>query len=271
MTPLTREQVIESLMRVRRYGDIEDSNSFEHLLDTDEALRQQLAARDYELRERAKDCIEHCQDWTNVQLKLNAANKQLAEVIKERDAAMQIPTAKLDAITLTQLDLCHQQLTEITKERDALRLRINAVDREHEELQKDKNTIVNLIEGDGALVKAQEVTARWKLKQQLEEMTKERDELDALIIKAVNERDAARKQYNACHQLHIEALEECEEKNIMMLKVRAIDAEQQLAYLQTVSTQQGERIRELEAAPQRAMDEWLDNEMKKDKAKKAQP
>ena len=57
----------------------------------------------------------------------------------------------------------------------------------------------------------------------------QRDQLAVMT----EERDTWRTQYESCHVLHLEAQAECEEKNTFMLKVRAIDAEQQLTASQS--------------------------------------
>ena len=43
-------------------------------------LTQQLAMAQMELRERAKDCTEHCEDFTRAQLQLNTVKRKLATV-----------------------------------------------------------------------------------------------------------------------------------------------------------------------------------------------
>jgi chromosome segregation ATPase len=43
-------------------------------------LTQQLALAQMELRERAKDCTEHCEDFTRAQLQLNTVKRKLATV-----------------------------------------------------------------------------------------------------------------------------------------------------------------------------------------------
>jgi uncharacterized coiled-coil protein SlyX len=43
-------------------------------------LEQTVAFLNHELRERAKDCAEHCEDFTRAQLGLNAAKKRMAEL-----------------------------------------------------------------------------------------------------------------------------------------------------------------------------------------------
>ena len=43
-------------------------------------LTQQLAQAQMELRERAKDCTEHCEDFTRAQLQLNTVKRKLATV-----------------------------------------------------------------------------------------------------------------------------------------------------------------------------------------------
>jgi uncharacterized coiled-coil DUF342 family protein len=48
-------------------------------------LRDKIAQLKMEMRERAKDCMEHCQDQTRSQLGWNAAKRQLAQVTAERD------------------------------------------------------------------------------------------------------------------------------------------------------------------------------------------
>ena len=48
-------------------------------------LTQQLAQAQMELRERAKDCAEHCEDFTRAQLQLNTVKRQLAQMTQERD------------------------------------------------------------------------------------------------------------------------------------------------------------------------------------------
>jgi len=47
-------------------------------------LTQQLAMAQMELRERAKDCTEHCEDFTRAQLQLNTVKQQLAALTPRR-------------------------------------------------------------------------------------------------------------------------------------------------------------------------------------------
>jgi chromosome segregation ATPase len=42
-------------------------------------LTAKLAQAQMELRERAKDCAEHCEDFTRAQLQLNTVKRQLAQ------------------------------------------------------------------------------------------------------------------------------------------------------------------------------------------------
>ena len=42
-------------------------------------LTAKLALAQMELRERAKDCAEHCEDFTRAQLQLNTVKRQLAQ------------------------------------------------------------------------------------------------------------------------------------------------------------------------------------------------
>lgn len=49
--PLTREDVIEDLCLLRRNGLEEDTNAFEHLLNHDQAQRDELAAREARIKE----------------------------------------------------------------------------------------------------------------------------------------------------------------------------------------------------------------------------
>ena len=52
-------------------------------------LTQQLAMAQMELRERAKDCTEHCEDFTRAQLQLNTVKQQLATVTSALDILCQ--------------------------------------------------------------------------------------------------------------------------------------------------------------------------------------
>ena len=52
-------------------------------------LEEQLALAQMELRERAKDCTEHCEDFTRAQLQLNTVKRKLATVTSALDILCQ--------------------------------------------------------------------------------------------------------------------------------------------------------------------------------------
>ena len=56
-------------------------------LANEKQAERKLALAQMELRERAKDCTEHCEDFTRAQLQLNTVKRKLATVTNERNAA----------------------------------------------------------------------------------------------------------------------------------------------------------------------------------------
>ena len=107
--PLTRSQVIANLKLLTKacvdgilgWGGLErslrdhDAAIRTKLFEAQQALlkesivsgelRAQLEQAQLELRERAKDCVEHCQDQARSQMGWNECKKELAQAHRERE------------------------------------------------------------------------------------------------------------------------------------------------------------------------------------------
>lgn len=176
------------------------------------------------------------QDWSRLQQNFDTLTARLREVEKERHTHYQTVLACDKGMTTLR-----QQLAEVTQELDAYRS--GGVT---EELLRQHDGFLKL--GTGyTIVRTEDWNERLHYAHEIEErdtqLAKAKQDLqDALLCK----------NWEEIYQWHVAR-------------------HQQLAALQAVSSAQGERIKYLESAPQRAMDEWLDIEIQKEKAKQAQP
>lgn len=73
------------------------------IMDYVEALRARVEELEYELRERAKDCLEHCQDQTRSQLAANKANREITDLTAQLAQAQ----GKVEELEKQQDELVH--------------------------------------------------------------------------------------------------------------------------------------------------------------------